>query len=343
MPATCANEGLILVGVRAIVVRRFGPPEVLVPSDVPDPVPGAHEALLDVELASVTFVETQVRAGAPPHPSMLPPLPAFLGNGVGGVVASVGPAVDTGVVGRRVITSLRGTGGYAERVAADAAGLIEIPERLSTAEAVALVADGRTAMLLVRGAGIRSGETVLVEAAAGGVGSLLVQLARAAGARVVGAARGERKLAVVREVGASVVVDYSAPDWPVRLRAELGGVDVVFDGVGGTIGRAAFELLRPGGRFCPFGMSSGAFAQVSETDAHARHVRLIRGPQPTPEELWELVRAALAEAVAGYLRPLIGQIFPLERAAEAHALMERRGAMGKTLLRVSERGVTSIW
>ena len=316
-------------------MHQFGPPSVLVAGDVPDPVPGAGEALIEVELANVTFVETQVRAGAPPHPSMLPPLPAILGNGVGGVVAAVGPNVDAGLAGRRVVTSLQGTGGYAERVAADAAALIDIPDGLSTAEAVALLADGRTAMLLVRGVGLRPGETVLVEAAAGGVGSLLVQLAHAAGAHVVGAAGGERKLAVAREIGANVVVDYSAPDWPVRLRVELGGVDVVFDGVGGTIGRAAFELLRPGGRFCPFGMASGAFAQVSESDAEARHVRLIRGGQRGPQELQELVHAALAEAVAGHLRPFIGQTFPLERAAEAHALIERRGALGKTLLRVS--------
>jgi NADPH2:quinone reductase len=313
-------------------MREFGPPAVLMASEVPDPVVALGQALIVVEVANVTFVETQVRAGRPPHPSMLPPLPAILGNGVGGVVVSVGSADDSALVGQRVVTSLRGTGGYAERVAADLAGLIDIPDELRTQEAVALLADGRTALLLVRGAAIRPGETVLVEAAAGGVGSLLVQLARTAGARVVGAAGGERKLAVARELGADVAVDYTQPDWAARLRSDLGTFDVVFDGVGGAIGRAAFELLRPGGRFCAFGMSSGAFAPVTEADAEAWNVARITGGRPTPGELRELVRAALAEAAAGRLRPLIGQTFPLERAADAHAAMEQRATIGKTLL-----------
>lgn len=312
------------------MVHEFGPPSVLIPEEVPDPVPGPGEVV--VEVANVTFVETQVRGGRAPHPSMLPSLPAILGNGVGGVVASVGDDVDPGLIGRRVVASLRGTGGYAERTLADATGLIDIPEELNTEEAVALLADGRTAMLLARAAAIRPGEMVLVEAAAGGVGSLLVQLALNAGARVVGAAGGQRKLAVVRGLGASLVVDYTESGWSTRLRAELNGVDVVFDGVGGTIGRAAFELLRPGGRFCAFGMASGAFAQVSDEEAAARQVTLISGGRPRPEELRELVQAAIAEAVAGRLHPLIGQTFPLDRAADAHAAMERRATVGKTLL-----------
>jgi NADPH:quinone reductase len=246
--------------------------------------------------------------------------------------SAVGSAADTALIGQRVITSLRGTGGYAERVVADIAGLIDIPDELRTHEAVALLTDGRTALLLVRGAAIRPGETVLVEAAAGGVGSLLVQLARTAGAHIVGAAGGQRKLAVAHELGADVVVDYTDPSWTAGLRSRLGGVDVVFDGVGGAIGRAAFELLRPGGRFCPFGMASGAFAPVSEADARARRVALIRRGRPTPEDLRESVQAALAEAVAGRLRPLIGQTFTLERAADAHAAMEQRTTIGKTLL-----------
>jgi len=154
---------------------------VLVAEDVCDPLPGPGQVAIDVDVANLTFVETQVRAGRPPHPSMLPPLPAILGNGVGGVVAAVGHGVDSGLVGRRVVTSLRGTGGYAERAVADSSGLIEIQDQLRMQQAVALLADGRTAMMLARAAAIRPGETVLVEAAAGGVGSLLVQLAHSAG------------------------------------------------------------------------------------------------------------------------------------------------------------------
>jgi NADPH2:quinone reductase len=179
---------------------------------------------------------------------------------------------------------------------------------------------------------VQAGETVLVEAAAGGVGSLLVQLASGAGARVIGAAGSQRKLEVARELGATVVVDYTEQGWADHLGSEVGRVDVVFDGVGGSIGRAAFDLLRQDGRFCAFGMASGSFADVSDERAKARHVRLIRGTRPTPEELRELARAALAEAAAGRLHPLIGQTFPLEQAADAHAAIERRATVGKTLL-----------
>src|SRR5437764_12958881 len=98
----------------AVVMHEFGPPSVLVPEEVPDPVPGPQQVVVNVDVANITFVETQVRAGRPPSPAMLPALPAILGNGAGGMVAAVGEAVDPGLVGRRVVASLGGTGGYAE-------------------------------------------------------------------------------------------------------------------------------------------------------------------------------------------------------------------------------------
>jgi NADPH2:quinone reductase len=167
------------------------------------------------------------------------------------------------------------------------------------------------------------------------LGSLLVQLARNAGANVIGAAGSQHKLSVASELGAGMVANYTQPDWTAHLRASHAGVDVVFDGVGGAISRAAFELLRPGGRFCAFGMASGSFAQVTDDEAEARSITVIRGGRPTPQELPELARAALDEAVAGRLRPLIGQTFALDRAADAHAAMERRETIGKTLLLIS--------
>jgi NADPH:quinone reductase len=318
--------------VRAVVLREFGPPEALVAVQVPDPAPGPGQALIEVEIASITFVETQVRAGNAPNPAMAPPLPAILGNGVGGVVASVGEGVDPALVSSRVVTGTGGSGGYAERVAVDAAGLIAVPEELGMDEAVALLADGRTAISLLWSAAVRSGETVLVEAAAGGVGSLLVQLARGAGARVVAAAGGGRKLALAADLGAAVTVDYTEPGWADRVRERVGGVEVAFDGVGGAVGRAAFELVRPGGRFCAFGMASGAFVRIPDGEAASRNVTVVRGARVTPEETRALARAALAEAAAGRLRPVIGQRFPLERAAYAHAAIEARATIGKTLL-----------
>ena len=246
---------------RAAVLHAFGPPENLRAEDHEDPRPAERQVLIDVELASVTFVETQLRAGHPPHPAMAPELPVVLGNGVGGVVLAVGDGVDATLAGRRVVTTTGGRGGYAQRAVADEDLLIEVPDGLELADAVALLADGRTALMLFEAANVEPGETVLVEAAAGGVGSLLVQLAAGAGARVVAAAKGERKVKLARGLGADHAVDYSQPGWA----HDAGPVDVVFDGVGGAIARQAFELVRTGGRFSSYGMASGTFAGTHTT------------------------------------------------------------------------------
>jgi NADPH:quinone reductase len=318
---------------RAVVMKEFGAPHVLRLGEVPDPPPGAGEVVIDVELANVTFVETQIRAGRPPNPAMLPALPAILGNGVGGTVAT-GSGAAGGWAGRRVVTGLTGTGGYAERAVAAVQRLIEVPDAMELRDAVALLADGRTAVAVMDSAQIAAGDTVLVEAAAGGVGTLLVQLARNAGARVVALASQERKLATARALGADLAIDYSTPDWPLRVRAVAGEVDVVFDGVGGEIGMAAFGLLRAGGRFCPFGMASGSFTPLPPQLASERRVTVSRSGPASPERLRALTQAALDEAAAGHIRPVIGQEFELSRAAAAHAAIEARATTGKTLLTV---------
>ena len=314
---------------QAVVIREFGPPEVLEPAEVAEVRAGPDEVVIDVEFANVTFVETQVRAGHPPHPSMLPPLPAILGNGVGGTVGEGSPWA-----GRRVVASLNGTGGYAERAVSLVARLIGIPDGMATRDAVALLADGRTALALAGRVNLRAGDTVLVEAAGGGVGTLLVQIARRAGARVVALAGQPRKLALARDLGADVTVDYSQDGWERQVRDLVGEVDVVFDGVGGDIGLAAFGLLRAGGRFCPFGMASGSFAPVTPDLARDRQVTVRAGAGGSPEELAALARTALAEAAAGRLRPVVGQEFELNDAARAHAAIEARETVGKTLLTV---------
>jgi NADPH:quinone reductase len=320
---------------QAAVIEEFGPPEVLASTEVPAPHTTGDEALIAVSFANVTFVETQIRAGRPPHPSMLPPLPAILGNGVGGMVAAIGPRGDPDLVGRTVVASLSGSGGYAEQAVTAVARLIPVPDCVTMRDAVALLADGRTAMGLLRRADIREGDTVVIEAAGGGVGTLLVQLARNAGARVVALAGGDRKLALAADLGADVTVDYRAGDWSSRARDAVGGADVVFDGVGGDVGAAAFRLLRPGGRFCPFGMASGGFAPVTADIARAAQVDVRGGGPMSPEESLSLSRAALDEAAAGRLRPVIGQEHPLAEAAAAHAAIEARATIGKTLLTVA--------
>ena len=325
---------------RSVIMREFGPPRVLEPAEVKEPRPGQGEVVIDVELANVTFVETQVRAGKPPHPSMLPTLPAILGNGVGGTVAA-GEDADGGeggggvwLAGRRVVASLNGTGGYAERAVVAAARLVEVPDGVAMRDAVALLADGRTALALVGRAGLRAGDTVVVEAAAGGVGTLLIQLARHAGARVVALAGQPHKLALARDLGADLTVNYSQDGWSRQVREAVGDADVVFDGVGGDIGLAAFGLLGAGGRFCPFGMASGSFTPVPAELAKAHQVTVLRAGPASAEELLALVRTALAEAAAGRIRPVIGQEFDLAEAAAAHAAIEARQTVGKTLLTV---------
>jgi NADPH2:quinone reductase len=290
--------------------------------------------VIDVAFASITFVETQVRAGRPPSKAMLPALPAILGNGVGGTVIRAGEGAGPGLLGRRVVAALGGKGGYAEEAAAAVSAVVELPDGLELRDATALLADGRTALGLTELAGPGSGDTVLVEAAAGGVGTLLVQFARNAGARVVALAGGERKLAVARDLGADLVVDYRDAGWPSRVREAVGKVDVVFDGVGGDIGLAAFGLLGDGGRFCPFGMASGGFTPVGPDLARERGVVVLRSGPPDAERVRALSKAALDEAAAGRIRPVIGQEFRLSQAAAAHEAIEARTTIGKTLLAV---------
>ncbi|GAA3642140.1 zinc-binding dehydrogenase [Nonomuraea antimicrobica] len=305
---------------RAVVLRRFGGPEALVVEELPDPVPGAGQVLVEVEVAGITFVETQVRADRGPRRAELP---AVLGNGVAGTVTAVGDGVDPSAEGTRVVTTLGGYGGYAELALAGADDLLPIPAGLSPEHAVALLADGRTAVGLATAAAPRPGEWVLVEAAGGGVGSLLVQLARDAGARVVGAASSAAKRDLAASLGAELTVDYTDPGWTDVVREATGGLDVVFDGVGGDLGTAAQALLKDGGRLSVYGMAGGPMTVPDP------RVTAVAWPAV---DLRELSGQALELAAAGRLRPTIGATFPLESAAEAHAAIEARTVIGKTLL-----------
>jgi len=323
---------------RAVIVRRLGPPEVLEVVDRPDPAPGPGQVLVDVDVAAVTFIDTQVRAGRSPRPLEPDELPFVPGNGVGGTVAAGGPEVDTSWLGQRVVTATGGRGGYATKALASAGDLHRLPAGVELTTAVALLADGRTAIGLARAAAIREGDAVMVTAAAGGVGSLLVQLARRAGARVVALAGGERKLEHARTLGADVAVDYREPAWPERVAAAVpGGLDVGFDGVGGATGRQVFELLRTGGRYLPHGAASGQWSDVTADEARRRGVSIVPldAVAATPSEQHALVEEALAAAAAGWLRPTIGQTWPLKQAAAAHAAIEARATLGKTVLLTS--------
>lgn len=319
-----------MIGMRAVRVERFGGPEILTVAEVPDPVAGPGQAVVAVAVADVLFVETAIRAGHGGEYFTVRP-PYVPGHGVAGQVIAVGEGVDAGWIGRRVAGQARHDGGYAERVAVQAEDLVPVPDGLDLREAAALVHDGATALGLSESTGVGPGEWALVTAAAGGLGILLVQLAHAAGAKVAAAARGRRKLELARTHGALVAVDYSEPGWTDRVRDATGGLDVVFDGAGGEIGRAAFELVVSGGRFSAHGTPAGGFA-VPGRDRRGVTVRGIEQVRFAPSEARRLIAWALSEAVAGRLRPVIGETFPLERAAEAHAAIEERAAIGKTLL-----------
>ena len=311
---------------QAVWLTRFGAPDVLVARDTPDPIAADGEVIVDVAAVSITFIETLIRAGRMPFPGGAQEPPYIPGNGVGGTVSSVGAGADPSWIGRRVVTGTGGSGGYAERVAVPASGLIPVPDGLDLADATALLADGRTALGLFSFAAPEPGEWVLVEAAAGGVGTLLVQLVRDAGANVVAAASGRHKLAVAEELGAALTVDYGQPGWEAAVPA----VDVTFDGVGGAIGAAALARTRPGGRFVQFGLASGQPTDTSQaSDVTVIGFDELRG---LASRSAELAAAALDRAAAGTLRPVIGQTFALAHAADAHSAIESRGTIGKTLL-----------
>jgi NADPH:quinone reductase len=273
--------------------------------------------------------------------------PYVPGNGVAGRVVAVGEDVDPGWIGQRVAAHTGahgGSGGYAEQAVVPAERLVPVPGGLDLRQAAALLHDGATALGLMAGTGARADEWVLVLGAAGGMGLLLTQLARASGARVIGAARaagmprGSEKLNVIADAGAEVVVDYSEPGWTERVvEATSGnGPDVVFDGVGGQLSQEAFGIVAKDGRFSAHGAPGGGFAQIDPDEAARKqvHVRGIEQVLYSPGEHERRISQAFSAAAAGRLTPVIGQDFPLEQAAEAHAALAARSVIGKTLLTV---------
>jgi NADPH:quinone reductase len=318
-----------------VIVGEFGGPEVLDVVDRPAPGPAAGEARIEVVYAPALFLDTQIRAGQAREWFAITP-PYVPGAGVAGTVAEVGDGVDAAWIGQRVVADTPGQGGYAAEVVVDAAALIAVPREVGLDDAAAVMHDGRTALKLIDTTYPQSGEWVLVLGAAGGLGALLVQLAQSAGAHVIGAVgHHEPKLALVRELGATAV-DYTLSDWSATVRALThgAGVNVILDGIGGPLGTAAFDLAAPGARFSAYGTPGGGFAQVGREEAAAREVAVtgIEQVQLSPAEGRPLVTRALAEAAAGRLRPVIGQRFPLDRAADAHRAIASRAVIGKTLL-----------
>ena len=323
---------------RTIEVTRFGGPEVLKLRERPDPVAGPGQVVVDVAAIPLLWLDTALRSGKGRDWFAVEP-PYVPGNGVAGTVSTIGAGVQADWIGRDVVTDTRETGSYAERVAVPVDGLVLIPDALTTLTAAALLTDGRTALGILDGVSVNAGTPVLITGAGGGMGLLLVQLATARGARVVGAARGEPKLEAVRAQGAVAAIDYSDPDWTDSVLAALGGARpaVVLDGVGGEIGQAAFAITAEGGVFSAHGAASGDFAPLDQDASRERSitVRGISDVQFSPEEGNRRLRDVLAKAAAGMIAPVIGRTYPLEDAAEAHRRIEAREIVGKSLLLVN--------
>ncbi|RWA70271.1 zinc-binding dehydrogenase [Mesorhizobium sp.] len=323
---------------KAVQYNRFGGPEVLEVVDVPTPVAGAGEVLIRVGAAGINFFEVLMRAD---RYAATPGLPMFPGVEAAGTVEAVGDGVDPRLLGSRVAAPLfvseRPFGGHAEYVTIDAGLAVPVPDALSFEEATALMVQGLTALHLLRQSP-PANKTVLIPAAAGGVGSLLIQLARGQSARrVIALAGGRMKLVPVLSSGADVAIDSSRVEWPAQIREANGGagVDIIYDTVGGPMTAAALPALTPGGELVFAAL--GRFAlSAADVEAMIGQNQSLRGFALLPLLSPAVLKAGLVElfelAANCRLRAAIGGSFPLDRAGEAHRLLEERRSTGKVVL-----------
>jgi NADPH:quinone reductase len=321
---------------RIVRAHQFGPPEVLQIEESEEPQAGSGQVVIGVAAAGVAFGNTIVRSGKYPCP-----LPYTPGWEIGGRVIQVGPGADQSLLGKFVVTRTNDNmGGYAEQVAVDIANIFLVPPGLSIEQAVGVFFAGQTAVSILKTVSIKHGDAVLVTAAASATGSLLIQLAKAAGAGIViGAARGKEKLAVISRLGVDVAIDYSEDTWVEQVREVTGGkgANVVIDSAGGAIARQAFEATANGcGRLVIFGSTSGS-ATIETQELSRRGITAIGALgialTMTEQETRGYAAFALAEAAAGRLVAVVEQTYPLERAADAHTAIEARQSIGKILLR----------
>ncbi|HEV2998420.1 MAG TPA: zinc-binding dehydrogenase [Solirubrobacteraceae bacterium] len=312
---------------RAIQMTEFGGPEVLKLAELPMPQAGPGEVLIRVGRAGLNFADTHTRTNSYVQRATLPLVP-------GGEVAGI--REDTG---ERVV-ALTGTGGYAEYAKAPEQLVFPIPEELDEGTALAIIVQGLTAWHLYRTSGrVAEGESVVVHAAAGGVGSLAVQLGRPLGAgRVIATASSVEKRALALELGADVAIDPDPEGLTERLIEANGGreVDVVFEMAGGAVFEASYRALAPFGRIVAYGIASQEPNEVA-TGSLLRHSRAVVGfylfhcfgrPGMFTEALAEL----FARAARGELRAVVGNTYRLEEAAQAHIDLRERRTTGKLLL-----------
>jgi NADPH:quinone reductase len=310
---------------KAIQIEEFGGPEVLRQVELPDPEPGPGEILVEVARSGINFADTHATRNDYLAEQELPLIP---GAEVSGRMPD----------GRRVAAILPG-GGYAEKVAVPEALLVPVPDEVDDDQAAGLLLQGLTAMALVRRcARIEPGETIVVEAAAGGTGSLSVQLAKRAGARVIGLASSPEKRAAVERLGADATVDSRADDLKEAIRAANDGrrVDAVLHMSGGDAFDAELGALAPLGRMVVFGIASREQRDIS-TAALLRGSKAVIGfwlvhLLMRREEVGPMVAELLAAVAGGELKLNVGGVYPMSEASRAHEDLIARRTSGKLLL-----------
>lgn len=334
---------------KAVSIQQFGGPEVLRVAEIEKPRVGNTDVLIRVAAAGVNYGDSVVRRGGAPVPVAMPLIP---GCEVAGIVEQVGADVKSVAPGDRVVAPLfvagRLDGGYAEFAAIAAELVFPIPDHVGFEQATAFAMQGLTAWLLLRQSPVE-GRIVVVHAAAGGVGSLLVQLARQQGARAVIATAGSAdKLALATRLGADSVVSYRADGWweQVRDRTNSRGPDIIFESVGGEVRRRSLEILAPSGELAIFGATAvGGLsgdpldgAQVGNLIARNQSIRgfsmwPLLPDRKTARQLVGQVYGALFELIGeGKLEPVIGGTYRLDEAVAAHQALEERRTVGKTVL-----------
>jgi len=319
---------------KAIQVKQTGGPEVLTLVDLPVPKPKPNEAVVKIAAAGVNFIDVYFREGR--YPASLP----FVdGQEAAGVVAEIGAEVKSVKPGDRV-TYTGALGSYAEYAAVPADRLVRVPETLDDRQAAAAMLQGMTAHYLVHSAyPLKRGETALIHAAAGGVGLLLVQMAKNLGARVIGTAGSEEKAQLARQAGADEVILYTQQDFEAETKRVTGGagVHVVYDGVGKTTFEKDLNVLRPRGYLVVFGGSSGAVPPFDLIKLSQKGSLFVTRPTlahytATRDELEWRAGDVLGWIAGGKLRLRIQHVYRLAEAAQAHRDLEGRKTTGKLLL-----------
>jgi len=319
---------------KAIRVRHTGGPEVMELMEVPVPLAKATEAVVKVSVAGVNSIDGYFRDGR-----FRTPLPFIPGQEGAGTVTALGAQAKTVKVGDRVAWS-GSLGSYAEYVAAEEEHLVPVPPSITDEQAAAAMMHGLTAHYLVNDAHkLKAGETALVHAVAGGVGLLLVQMARAVGARVIGTASSDDKAKLAREAGADEVIVFTRQDFEEEVKRLTNGkgVEVVYDGVGKATFEKNLNVMRLRGMLVLYGMSSGPVppvdpARLSEKGSLYMARTTLAHFTATREELLARTSALFAMIAEGKLKLRIGKKYPLADAAQAHRDMEARTMAGKLLL-----------